>query len=211
MSVANTDEQTLYTAFQQLADVFLPLKQELRVRAHAMVGAFLGLAPASADAAAASAVKGAAKASAAKAGAAKAPARRSPPQPRPAPPGSLSPKDFLAEKKPTSDVERVACLGFYLTHNRATPHFKTVDINKLNTEAAQRKFTNAAATVGNATRLGYLATATKGMKRIAPEGEKYVQQLPDREAAKAAFRARKAKRQRQGGTGKAAAKRASAA
>ena len=206
MSVANSkpsDEQTLYTAFQQLADVFLPLKQELRVRAHAMVGAFLGLAPASADAAEASAVKGAAKASAAK-----APARRSPPPPRPAPLGSLSPKDFLAEKKPTSDVERVACLGFYLTHNRATPHFKTVDINKLNTEAAQRKFTNAAATVGNATRLGYLATATKGMKRIAPEGEKYVQQLPDREAAKAAFRARKAKRQRQGGTGKAAAKRA---
>ena len=48
----------------------------------------------------------------------------------------LSPKEFLFQKQPKTDVERVACLAYYLTHYRGTPHFKTVDISKLNTEAA---------------------------------------------------------------------------
>ena len=52
----------------------------------------------------------------------------------------ISPKEFLLEKKPSTDVERVACLAYYLTHYRSTPHFKTLDLSKLNTEAAQVKF-----------------------------------------------------------------------
>ena len=44
-----------------------------------------------------------------------------------------SPKEFLRDKKPASDVERVACLAYYLTHHRDIPHFKTVDISALNT------------------------------------------------------------------------------
>ncbi len=55
-----------------------------------------------------------------------------------------SPKEFLRDKKPASDVERVACLAYYLTHHRDIPHFKTVDISALNTEAAQPKFSNYA-------------------------------------------------------------------
>src|SRR5258705_835088 len=38
---------------------------------------------------------------------------------------SLSAKEFLAEKRPKTDVERVACLAYYLTHFRETPEFKT--------------------------------------------------------------------------------------
>ena len=72
-----------------------------------------------------------------------------------------SPKEFLRDKKPASDVERAACLAYYLTHHRDTPHFKTVDISALNTEAAQPKFSNASMAVDNATKAGLLVQATK--------------------------------------------------
>jgi hypothetical protein len=100
---------------------------------------------------------------------------------------SVSPKEFLLDKSPRTDVEKVACLAFYLDHYRDTPHFKTLDISKLNTEAAQVKFANAAAAVNNATKLGYLAPATKGNKQLSASGERFVQALPDREQAKAAM------------------------
>lgn len=100
---------------------------------------------------------------------------------------SMSPKAFLLEKQPKTDVERVACLAYYLTHYRETPHFKTIDISKLNTEAAQIKFSNPATAVDNATSLGYLALATKAQKQISAVGEIFVQRLPDRTAAKEAM------------------------
>ena len=178
-----SDEQVLYSAFQQVADVLLPLKQELRARAHAMVGAFLGLAPSDTGLAEAAATRPAGP--------------RHSPSTRIASREPPSPKDFLFQKQPTTNVERVACLAFYLTHYRATPQFKTIDISKLNTEAAQRKLANAAYTVSNATRDGYLAPAAKkGMKQLAAEGERYVDELPDRAAAKAVFGKRKVRRPR---------------
>lgn len=100
---------------------------------------------------------------------------------------SLSPKEFLLKKQPRSDVERVACLGYYLAHYRDQSHFKTLDISKLNTEAAQSKLSNAAYAVNNATQYGYLAPAVKGTKQLSAGGEMYVEALPDREAAIAAL------------------------
>jgi hypothetical protein len=97
-----------------------------------------------------------------------------------------SPKDFLFEKRPTTDVERIACLGYYLTHYRDTPHFKTLDLSKLNTEAAQLKLTNPTVAVDNATKAGLLVPASKGAKQISALGELYVQALPDKESARAA-------------------------
>jgi hypothetical protein len=96
----------------------------------------------------------------------------------------LSPKEFLRDKKPASDVERVACLAYYLTHHRDTPHFKTVDISALNTEGAQPKFSNASMAVDNATKAGLLVQAIKGSKQLSASGEHYVQLLPDRDAAR---------------------------
>ena len=100
---------------------------------------------------------------------------------------SLSPKEFLIKKQPQSDVERVACLAYYLAHYRDQLHFKTADISVLNTEAAQRRFSNAAFTVQNATNYGYLAQGTKGMKQLSAGGEMFVEALPDREAANVAL------------------------
>lgn len=97
---------------------------------------------------------------------------------------SLSAKEFMLDKQPRTDVERVACLAYYLTHYANTPHFQTVDISKVNTEAAQVKFSNAAFAVNNAVQSGYLVPAPHGKKQLSAAGERFVQALPDRDAAK---------------------------
>jgi hypothetical protein len=76
---------------------------------------------------------------------------------------TISPKQFMLEKQPKTDVEKVACLAYYLTHYRDTPHFKTLDISKLNTEAAQMKFSNPAVAVDNASKTNYLVPATNSL------------------------------------------------
>ena len=98
-----------------------------------------------------------------------------------------TPKEFLKEKKPQSDVERIACLAYYLVHFRNLPSFKTLDLNKLNTEAAHPKFSNAAYAASNALKMGYLAQATKNQRQISAAGEEFVRNLPDREAARKAI------------------------
>lgn len=107
-----------------------------------------------------------------------------------------SPKDFVFEKQPNSDVQRVACLAYYLANYRNTPHFKTTDISKLNTEAAQIKLSNASAAISNAIRAGLLVAATRGMRQLSPWGEKYVEALPDHAAAKALGSAKQKRRPR---------------
>jgi hypothetical protein len=98
---------------------------------------------------------------------------------------SISPKQFMGEKQPHTDVEKVACLAYYLTHYGNMPHFKTLDISKLNTEAAQIKFSNPAVAMENAVKRHYLVPATKGNKQLSALGEQFVQSLPDREKARA--------------------------
>lgn len=107
---------------------------------------------------------------------------------------SMPAKNFIMQKQPQTDVERVACLAYYLTHYRDTPHFKTLDISKLNTEAAEPKFSNATVAVENATKTGYLVPATKGNKQLSGPGELFVLKLPDREAAKLAMATTRSKR-----------------
>lgn len=109
---------------------------------------------------------------------------------------TLSPKEFLMQKQPATDVERVACLAYYLTHYRDTVYFKTLDISKLNTEAAQPKFSNPAVAVNNATLRNYLVQGTKGNKQLSARGEVFVQALPDKEAARAAMAASRPRRRR---------------
>jgi len=101
---------------------------------------------------------------------------------------SMTPKQFMALKRPTTDVERIACLAYYLTHARETLHFKTADLTSLNTEAAGLRFGNASQAANNAmTQNGYIAQAGKGNRQIALRGEALVEALPDREAVAAAL------------------------
>lgn len=109
-----------------------------------------------------------------------------------------SPKSFLAKKQPRTDVERVACLAYYLTHVGGTPYFKTIEISKLNTEAAQPKFSNAANAVNNATKCGYLVPALRGNKQISAMGERFVQALPDRDQATQILKSQRTRRRTRG-------------
>jgi hypothetical protein len=105
-----------------------------------------------------------------------------------APAGRQTPKAFLAAKKPKTAVERVACLAYYLTHDRETSTFKTKEVVALNTEAALPKLANAVRDVNNAADAsGFLASAGRGDKQITSRGEALVEALPDREAVKKAL------------------------
>lgn len=106
----------------------------------------------------------------------------------------LSPKAFLLEKSPQTKTERVACLAYYLTHYRETPHFKTFDISKLNTEAAQPKFSNAAYFLNEALKAGLLVPGPRASKQISAIGEQFVQALPDRAAAQSVLTVKKERR-----------------
>lgn len=99
----------------------------------------------------------------------------------------VSPKEFLRQKQPRTDVERIACLAFYLTHYRATQHFKTADLSAVNLEAAQPKFSNASDAASNAQRAGFLAHGLKGQRQLSAYGEQFVNALPDHEAAKTVY------------------------
>ena len=90
----------------------------------------------------------------------------------------------MLEKAPHTDIDRVVCLGYYLSHYADKPHFKTTDISAMNTEAAQRKLTNATYAINNAVQGGYFVAAHGGNKQLSAVGEQYVEALPDREAAK---------------------------
>lgn len=117
---------------------------------------------------------------------------------------SLTPKEFLFLKQPRTDVERIAVLAYYLTHYRDTQHFKTLDLSKLNTEAAQPKFSNAANSSSNAVKTGYLVPSTRGQKQLSAAGERFVEALPDRDAARQAMTAAKPRRRARRSGAKAA-------
>ena len=108
----------------------------------------------------------------------------------------LTPKDFLIEKNPQTNIERVVCLAYYLNHYRDMPSFKTLDISKLNTEAAQPKFTNPTVAVNDTAKSGFVVASTKGAKQISAMGEQFVLALPDRDAAKKIKQKMKPKRRK---------------
>ena len=90
----------------------------------------------------------------------------------------------MAAKKPNTTADRYACLGYYLTHERNTPEFKTKDISALNTEAAQPKLSNASQAGKDAVKANLLTAAGQGKRQMTDIGERVVEALPDQEAAK---------------------------
>lgn len=119
------------------------------------------------------------------------------------PPDQAGAKAFIAAKKPRTDVERVTCLAYYLTHTLNSPTFRTRDISKLNGEAHQPRLANPTVAVNNASRQRYLTPAGGGKKRITAFGEELVRALPDREAVRAVLAAQPTRRRKKGSGSKA--------
>jgi hypothetical protein len=106
---------------------------------------------------------------------------------------ATTPKNFLAQKDPKTDAQRITCLAYYLTHQRGTTQFKTKELTTLNTEAAQPPFSNPGVAVSNAAANKYLSPAGGGKKQITVNGERLVEALPDQGKVKALPAARKRK------------------
>jgi hypothetical protein len=96
-------------------------------------------------------------------------------------PAGTTAKQFVAEKRPNTDVEKVACVAFHLTHFQATPRFKAADLERTARDAAL-DISNFPRAVDNATRQSkFLAKAGGGEKQITSLGEAVVNALPNRE------------------------------
>ena len=108
--------------------------------------------------------------------------------------GGQTPKGFLASKQPSTDIERITILAYFLDHFRETHTFKTIELTKLNTEAAGRKIANPKYAARNAVTQGFLTGAGGGKKQITARGELLVDKLPNRVAVKTALEANPVKR-----------------
>jgi len=103
-------------------------------------------------------------------------------------PAGASAKAFVAAKRPTTDVEKVACIAFFLTHSENTPRFKAPDIERVMRDAAL-DISNLTRAIDNSTRQSkFLAKAGEGAKQITAFGEAVVNALPNREAVTAALK-----------------------
>ena len=82
------------------------------------------------------------------------------------------PKKFIQAKKPASDRELVACLGYFLTNMRNTSTFGAKELEKLNNEARGNIIGEFRFAVANATGYNrYFKSAGKGKKKITPHGD----------------------------------------
>lgn len=109
---------------------------------------------------------------------------------------TLTPKRFMSDKKPSSEIERLTCLAYYLLKYRNKTAFKTLDLNKLNRDAAQPEFSNATVFARNAVQAEYLSKAGGGSKQITAFGEMVVEALPDREKVKKVIEDQRSSRRR---------------
>jgi hypothetical protein len=113
-------------------------------------------------------------------------------------------KTFLAQKRPDSFYERVACLVYFLEKFAGQAEVGTKDITKANSDARLSKLTNPAVFVKHATHTyGYLTPLGKRKFAISARGEAIVEALPDRTKVEEALVAnpfgKKARRKRSRG------------
>ncbi len=100
----------------------------------------------------------------------------------------LNPKQFVAQKKPKTQYERIACLGYFLHTARKVSEFGADEIKAINKEAAQQPILNLPQILSDTSRkYGFLSAAGAGNKQMTVLGDAVVQALPDREAVKTAL------------------------
>lgn len=94
-------------------------------------------------------------------------------------------RTFMRIKKPATDVERVACLIYYLAKTTGQVGCKSKDISQANIDFGGTKF-NMTRALDNATRRSkYLSSRGAQEKQLTPLGEDVVEALPDQAAVAA--------------------------
>ncbi len=99
-----SDDQSISSQVHKIIDDLIAFDKDSRVRIYRTVGTFFGFDGVEPPR------PGGADAPPTPPGASREPHFSSPPEP--------SPKEFLFEKRPSTDVDRVACLAYFLTHYR---------------------------------------------------------------------------------------------
>jgi hypothetical protein len=118
------------------------------------------------------------------------------------------PRAFIRLKKPTTDVQHVACIGYYLVQTNGQQGFTSKDISTAHTDSGGSKI-NMTRALDNATRgAKYLSNRGPREKQLTTLGEDVVNALPDQAAVKniesAAKRGRGGKKGRKAKTAKKA-------
>jgi hypothetical protein len=103
---------------------------------------------------------------------------------------TLTPSAFLAEKRPETMAERVACLAYYYANYLTKKTFESDDIIQLNKQAGQEPFTRVKDAIYSCHKLGLISPAGKSSKQLTTLGEQYVLALPDREATKSLIKSK---------------------
>jgi hypothetical protein len=92
---------------------------------------------------------------------------------------------FIRIKKPSTDVQRVACLGYYLSQTTGQHGFSSKDVAKAHTDSGGSAI-NMTRALDNATRASkYLSNRGKREKQLTTLGEDVVNALPDQAAVNA--------------------------
>jgi len=98
--------------------------------------------------------------------------------------GEASPKEFLNAKNPRTQVQRIACLAYFLSKRRRTPRFNTRQLADLNSEAGWHGFSSPSVCVENASKAKLLSLAGGGNKQLTSLGKALVDALPNQEFVK---------------------------
>ncbi len=91
---------------------------------------------------------------------------------------------FIRIKRPATDVQRVACLGYFIVQTSGNPGFSSKDVTKAHTDSGGSSL-NMTRALDNATRAAkYLSNRGPKEKQLTTLGEDVVVALPDQQAVK---------------------------
>lgn len=99
--------------------------------------------------------------------------------------GGGDPGAFMEDKSPQGKIQEVTCLGYFLQKVRGKDQWNSDDIAALNTESGGNAL-NLPKDLNNARAGGVVVTVGTRDSKLTRKGEKVVEALPDKAAARAA-------------------------
>ncbi|WP_462252724.1 hypothetical protein [Ferruginibacter sp.] len=103
-------------------------------------------------------------------------------------PVTTSIKDFLVQKKPHDNAEKIACIVYFLEKVQGLDGVKNMDIIQGNKDGRQPSFSNASVFINHAISRQHFLTSIGGSKKaLSAKGEAIVNALPEREAVSKAL------------------------